>query len=117
MDIGPVEEHLGVNYKLLKDEDGWYYKTSLEAYIDKAIEAIEHHLGEPLKNYPTPGTPGKHLTKSTGEPQDESGYRKFVGNIIYAALRDLPESMNATRDQTSHLFNLTHRFYISFKVY
>lgn len=66
---------------------------------------MEKHIKKPLPDYETPGTPGNVLVKHDGEPVDHGAYRKFVGRILYAVVKVLPDCANAARDLTVHLSN------------
>ena len=104
-DSGPIDSHLGIDYKLQRDNEGWYYECNMKKYIDKSILEMEKYLNKELKEYKTPGAPGTHLLKNEEETQDESGYRKFVGKLLYASVKVLPNCSNAMRDLSAHLSN------------
>ena len=105
LEIGRMEEHLGVNYKLTRDDIGWYYECSMDKYIDKTIKTYEESTGKSLKDYPTPGAPNEILTKVHDEGLiiDQTEYRKYVGRILYAVTKVLPDCANAVRELTCHM--------------
>ena len=105
LEIGRMEEHLGVHYKLARDSIGWYYECNMDKYIDKTIKAYEEATGKVLKDYPTPGAPSTILMKVEDESLiiDPTEYRKYVGRILYAVTKVLPDCANAVRDLTCHM--------------
>ena len=107
LDIGRMDTHLGVDYELKKDEHGWYYECSMRKYVVDAVKEFENHIGTELKDFRTPAAPGSVLMKRSDddEPIDSSGYRKFVGKMLYAVMKVLPDHANAVRDLTCHLSN------------
>ena len=73
-------------------------------YITDIITTYEEKFGE-CRNFPTPGYPGKCLLKHEGEPVDVTGYRSFVGQILFAMKKTYPELANAARELSSHMEN------------
>ena len=107
VEIGRMDTHLRVNYQLKKDEIGWYYECEMQEYIKEIVRDFEEHIGSPVRKYATPAKPGKFLMK-LGEDEEQvgmSGYRKFVGKVLYAVTKVLPDCANAVRDLTCHLSN------------
>jgi hypothetical protein len=94
-DIGDLNTHLGVNYKLKFDEMGPYFECDMTKYVKSMCEEFETHTGKRLKDYATPGAPGTMLLKNQGEMVDQSGYRKFVGKSLFAVKKLLPDCSNA----------------------
>ena len=74
-------------------------------YIADIITTYEEKFGE-CRNFPTPGYPGKCLLqKHEGEPVDITGYRSFVGKILFAMKKTYPKLANAARELSSHMEN------------
>jgi Reverse transcriptase (RNA-dependent DNA polymerase) len=44
LNVGRMDDHLGVSYKLMKDNVGWYYECHMKKYITKAIVEYEHDM-------------------------------------------------------------------------
>jgi hypothetical protein len=63
LEIGRMEEHLGVSYSLEKDNIGWYYECKMDKYIKKTVVEYEHDIKTTLSNYPTPAATGTILLK------------------------------------------------------
>ena len=105
VDIGKMDVHLSIHYKLKWDSQGPYFECSMQDYVNKMVQRAEEIIGEPLKDHPTPGYPGKHLIANTGEKINESGYRTLVGKCLYGAIKVLPDCSNAVRDLCTHLAN------------
>jgi len=102
-EIGMIDTHLGVDYELKMDKHGWFFECSMTKYIADIVKDFEEHVSSETKNFDTPAAPSTILMKFDGEAIDESGYRKFVGRILYAVTKVLPDCCNAIRDLTSHL--------------
>ncbi len=49
-DLGPIETHLGVYYKLCKDDQGQYFECSMESYLRDAVKKFEEFTGKEVKN-------------------------------------------------------------------
>ena len=107
LEIGRMETHLGVNYKLKKDKIGWYYECDMEKYIGEVISDFEQAYEMSLKDYRSPAAPNTSLAKLPEDQEsiDESGFRKYVGKLLYAVMKVLPDCANAIRDLTCHLSN------------
>jgi len=105
LEVGRMDTHLRVNYKLLKDEIGWYYECDMKEYIDEIVSDFEEYITVPVKDHRSPGVPGSCLSKlpEDEEPIDIASYRKFVGKLLYAVMKVLPDCNNAVRDLTCHL--------------
>ena len=105
LEIGPIETHLGVGYKLQKDNIGWYFACAMTKYIKEAVAAFEESQGVELPAQPTPAAPGSSLLKLPDDmdPIDIPGFRKFVGKILYAVMKILPDCANAIRDLSCHM--------------
>ena len=102
-DLGPIETHLGVDYKLCEDEDGKYFECSMESYLCDAVKKFEEFTGKEVRNYATPGRAHICLEKYDGEPVNQEDYRSHVGKILFAIKKVLPDCANAIRDLSSHL--------------
>lgn len=46
LEIGRMDEHLGVKYMLKHDDIGWYYECNMKKYVDKTISAYEESRSE-----------------------------------------------------------------------
>jgi hypothetical protein len=105
LEIGRIDRHLAVDYSLKHDEIGWYYEQDMAKYIYDVIEEYETTAGTTLKDYPTPGAPSSTLMKldEDKEPIKINQYRKYVGKLLYAVTRVIPDCANATRELTCHL--------------
>ncbi|KAL7575127.1 hypothetical protein ACA910_000494 [Epithemia clementina (nom. ined.)] len=104
-DSGDLDTHLGVDYVLGEDEIGPYFECSMPKYIWGCISEFEEHTGKQLKEYRTPATPGSNVLKNQEEMVNQSGYRKFVGKILFVVKKVLPDCANATRELSMHLEN------------
>jgi len=105
LDVGRMDTHLRVNYKLKKDQIGWYYECEMKEYIDEIISDFEEYIETAVSSYKSPAVPGSTLLKLTEseQPIDTSAYQKFVGQLLYAVMKVLPDCANAVRDLTCHL--------------
>ncbi len=54
-DLEPIERHLGVDYKLCKDDQGQYFECSMESYLQDAVKKVEEFTGKEVKSYARPG--------------------------------------------------------------
>ena len=104
-DIGRLDSHLGVDYKLHTDQDKPYFECSMNKYISDMCAEFENERKMELPNHPTPGKPSTILEKHDGEALEESLHRKYVGKALYAVIKVLPDCANAVRDLTVHLSN------------
>jgi Reverse transcriptase (RNA-dependent DNA polymerase) len=66
LEIGRMDEHLGVKYSLEKDDIGWYYECKMDKYINKTVAEYEQDMKTKLQNHPTPAAPGSILMKLSG---------------------------------------------------
>ena len=105
LEIGTIDTHLGVGHKLHKDEIGWYFECEMSKYIAGAVADYEASRGVELTTQPTPAAPGSSLIKLPEEVEstDMSEFRKFVGKILYAVMKVLPDCANTIRDLTCHM--------------
>lgn len=105
LEIGRMKTHLGVNYTLKKDDLGWYYECEMRKYIMDVIDDFEKETENTLGDYQTPAAPSSVLMKleEDEEPIETSGYRKYVGKLLYAVMKVLPDCANAVRDLSCHL--------------
>ena len=106
LEIGRMDEHLGVSYSLQKDNVGWYYESKMDKYINKVVIEYEHDMKIQLKDYPTPATPGSNLMKLDDQqekPDRMDQFRKYIGKILYAVVKVIPDCANAIRDLTCHM--------------
>ena len=106
LEIGRMEEHLGVGYSLQRDNLGWYYQCEMSKYINKTIAEYEHDMKMKLADHPTPGAPGTILLKldeKDEQPDRVDQFRKYIGRVLYAVLKVLPDCANAIRDLTCHM--------------
>ena len=99
-DEGRLSKHLGVRYEWNADGSLTMHQKD---YIADIITTYEK-FGECI-NFPTPGYPGKCLLKREGESVDVTGYRSFVGKILFAMKNTYPELMNAARELSSYMEN------------
>jgi hypothetical protein len=104
-DIGNLDTHLGVDYVLGEDELGKYFECSMNKYVSECVSEFEKHVGKEMSNKRTPAAPGSNLLKNTEETMDQSGYRKFVGKLLFAVKKVLPDTSNAVREMSMHLEN------------
>ena len=88
-----------------EDEVGKYFDCSMNKYVSSIVEDFEKHVGKTLKNKTTPAAPGSNILKNAEEIMDQSGYRKFVGKLLFAVKKILPDSTNAIRELSMHLEN------------
>lgn len=77
--------------------------------MPKMIDEIEAKYKETMdkqaKPASTPGFPGKHLPKNTGEIIKIDEYRSIVGKLMYYMTKIAPEICNAVRELSSHMTN------------
>ena len=73
-------------------------------YIADIITTYEEKFGE-CRNVPTPGYLGKCLVKHKRELVDVTGYRYFVGKILFVIKKTYPELVNAARELSSQMEN------------
>jgi hypothetical protein len=102
-DLGPIDTHLGVDYKLCEDADGKYFECSMESYLSDAVKKFEELTGKEVRNYATPGRAHTCLEKYDGDPVNQEEYRSHVGKILFAIKKVLPDCANAIRELSSHL--------------
>jgi hypothetical protein len=105
LEIGRMDEHLGVSYSLQKDNIGWFYECKMTKYIAKTVVEYEHDMDKVLADFPTPAAPSTILMKlDEGEEPDRiDKFRKYVGRILYAVLKVLPDCANAIQDLACHM--------------
>jgi len=105
VEVGQMDMHLRVNYKLLKDEIGWYYECEMQEYIDELVQDFEEYIKTEVSDYKSPAVLGSLLLKleEAADPIDTSSYRKFVGQLLYAVMKVLPDCTNVVRELTCHL--------------
>jgi hypothetical protein len=62
-------------------------------------------MGKELADFPTPAAPGSILMKldENEEADRVDEFRKYVGRVLYAVLKVLPDCANAIRDLTCHM--------------
>ena len=104
-DIGQLDTHLGVDYQIHEDGENSFIVCSMDSYIRDICNDFEKEYDQELPNHSTPARPSTTLEKNEEEPVDESGYRKYVGKVLYAVIKVLPDCANAVRDLTVHLSN------------
>ena len=71
-------------------------------YITDIIDTYEEKYGE-SSSFPTPGYPGKCLLKHEGDLIEFTGYRSFVGKLLFAMKKMYPELANPVRKLSSHM--------------
>ena len=98
-DEGRLSKHLGVRYE-------WNADGSLTIHqhddITDIIGTYEEKYGE-SRSFPMPGYPGKCLLKHEGDPIEVTGYRSFVGKLLFAMKKTYPELANPVRELSSHM--------------
>ena len=104
-DIGDLDTHLGVDYVVKTDDLGIHFECSMNKYISECVSEFEEHVKKVCRNFACPGVPGSNLMKHEGSPVDQSGYRKFVGKLLFAVKKVLPDCANAVRELSMHLEN------------
>ena len=107
VEVGHMDMHLRVNYHLGKDAIGWYYECEMQEYIDEIMQEFEEYMEMALRDYPLPAVPGQFLMKlEEGEEAiDIRSYCRFMGKLLFAVMKVLPDCGNAIRDLTCHLSN------------
>ena len=107
VEVGCMDTHLRVNYHLDKDAIGWYYECEMQEYIDEIVQEFEEYTEMALRDYPSPAVPGQFLMKlEEGEEAIDIGsYHRFMGKLLFAVMKVLPDCGNAIRDLTCHLSN------------
>jgi hypothetical protein len=77
----------------------------MQEYIDELVKDFEEYIETEVSDYKSPAVPGSSLLKleEEEEPIDTSSYRKFVGRLLYAVMKVLPDCANAVRELTCHL--------------
>ena len=102
-DLGPLKKHLGVWYKLKYDENGnRYLEATMPKKVREIIELYEKHTKGEAKIYLLPATAGLCMEKWTGEPLEQTMYRKIVGKIMFCVTKIFPEASNAARELARH---------------
>jgi hypothetical protein len=104
--LGPMKKHLGVWWKLLRDEKReLYLEGSMDAMAGEIINSFKECKGYAAKNADTPAFPGTALKKATEEDEiimlDE--YRSLVGKLLYFVTKLQPQMSNAVRELSSHM--------------
>jgi hypothetical protein len=105
LEIGRMQDHLGVSYSLQRDEIGWYYECEMSKYIKKTIAEYEHDMKKTLQEHPTPAARGSILSKLGEEEAADrvDQFHKYIGRVLYAVLKVLLDCDNAIRDMTCHM--------------
>ena len=94
-----MSKHLGVRYEWNADGSLTIHQQD---YITDIIDTYEEKYGE-SRSFPTPGYPGKCLLKHEGDPIEVTGYRSFVGKLLFAMKKTYPELANPVRELSSHM--------------
>jgi hypothetical protein len=98
-DLGKLKKHLGVWYEELRDKNSERYIVAMIThYVNGIIKIYEDHTGEEVKEFNTPGSPGKSTEKFKGEAHKPEIYRKIGGKIMYLVTKLYPEGSNAARE-------------------
>ena len=100
-----IKKFLGVEYRVKKDQDGYYVEMSMTKYLEDLFEDAEAVIGKTIPPFDTPGKPQEILLKHEGEPIKQSDYRRLVGKALYAVRKVIPDCSNVIRELTSHLTN------------
>jgi hypothetical protein len=104
--LGPLKKHLGIWWEWKKDEkDNTYLIATMPKMIDEIEAKYKETMDKPAKPAGTPGFPGKHLPKNTGEIIKIDEYRSIVGKLMYYMTKIAPEICNAVRELSSHMTN------------
>ena len=70
---------------------------------DDIIKSFIKATGKQPKKAPTPGYPGKTLSKNEEESVLHEEYRSIVGKILYQMTKIAPDLSNAARELSAHL--------------
>ena len=107
LEIGWIDTHLAVNYELRKDEIGWYFECEMRKYVMDVVDDFEREWygGEALPDRPTPMMPGQCLLKSEPDATiiDISSYQKYVGRLLYAITKVIPDCANTIRELSCYM--------------
>jgi len=103
---GEIEKLLGVYYEKKKDDKGnVYLEARMPKLVREIIEKYEKHIGKEAKEFDSPGTPGKTLTKNEGEPKDPEVYRSIVGKCMHLVTKLFAEGCDSARELSRHFSN------------
>jgi hypothetical protein len=84
--LGRLKKHLGIIYEWKQNKSGYtYLEASMPKMIDEIREKFEQARGKKVKEYATPGTPGKTLKKNEGDMVDIDAYRSIERRVGYLA--------------------------------
>lgn len=98
-----IKTHLGVDYKLCQDDGGQDFERSMETYLRDAVKNFEKLTGKEVRKYATMGKAHACLKKHEDDPVNQEERQTYVGKILFATKKVLPDRSNATRDLSSHL--------------
>jgi hypothetical protein len=104
-DLGPIKKHLGVWYERCKDEDGEYFKMTMQRYQDDIVLDWEQVTGTKSRPTNTPGFPGESLLRNTGDEIDKENYRKILGRLMWFTRKLMPECGNPIRELATSMDN------------
>ena len=103
-DLGNISKHIGVWYEQGEDDNGKFFRLSMDSYCKKFIDSTEDLCGT-VRKANTPAYTNKVLgRKDEDEPAvKQDVYRSFVGTTLYMIKKVSPESSNAVRELSRHL--------------
>jgi hypothetical protein len=100
--------HLGVWYEANHDKNGErYLVATISQHMKGIIVTYEGHIGEEVKVFDMPGSPGKCMEKFLGEAHKPEIYQKIVGNIMYLVNKLYPKGCNVARELAQQFRNLS----------
>ena len=102
-EIGKVKRHLGVDYNIEPDERS--LEIHMTEFVQEIISDYEQETKKVLKIYDTPGTTSEPLLENAGNKERQEQYRSYVGRLLFAIKKCIPDCSNAIRELSQHLEN------------
>ena len=103
-DLGPIENYLGVNYKLVTAGEEPHILIDMSTYIKALVKDYEKEFETVLKETKIPAS------KQQMNKEDElvmgkttSQYRSYIGRLMFAVIKCIPECAHSLRTLCQHM--------------
>ena len=109
-DLGPIKKYLGVNYSLKRDAgDDPYFEASLKEYVDDIVKDYEKEFDCVVKSRKSPTITSAVMSTEEETVVLQSKYRSYVGRLLFAVSKCMPEIASNVRELSEKLEEPTMR--------
>ena len=111
-ELGKLKKYLGVSYSEKKDEVGAYIEANLTNYMKQLATDYEEDFGS-IKEQHNPGYRSTKIEEDNKEgtintAKTQAKYRSYVGRLMFAVNKCIPQAASAIRELCEKLDEPTH---------